>query len=115
MAGACVLVTRLSTDRSAETAVLISALLATVNGVGALALSNLGARWSSTKAFLGAVFGGMVLRMGLTLAVFVIGLRILELPAAPFAAALLIFTALFTAAELAVWSRQDFSPRVQQS
>lgn len=111
----CMVATRLASDRTAETAVLISALLATVNGVGALALSHLGSRWSSTKAFMGAVFGGMVLRMGLTLTGFLIGLRVLELPAALFAATLLTFTALFTAAELAVWSRQNFSPRVQQS
>jgi hypothetical protein len=112
-AACCVLVLGLSADRGAETAVLFSALLATVKGIGALALSHLGARWSSTKAFFGAVFGGMVLRMGLTLAGFVIGLRVLQLPEAPFAAALLAFTALFTAAETVVWSRQNFSPRVR--
>jgi len=114
-AASCVLAVGFSTDRGAETSVLFSALLATVNGIGALALSHLGSRWSSTKAFFGAVFGGMVLRMGLTLAGFVIGLRVLHLPEAPFAAALLTFTALFTAAETAVWSRQNFSPRVPQS
>lgn len=114
-AASCALVLGLSTDRGAQTAVLLSALLATLNGIGALCLSLLGARWTSTKAFFGAVFGGMVLRMGLTLAGFGIGLRVLELPEAPFAAALLTFTALFTAAETAVWSRQNFSPRVPQS
>lgn len=114
-AASCALVLGLSTDRGAQTAVLLSALLATLNGIGALGLSLLGARWTSTKAFFGAVFGGMVLRMGLTLAGFGIGLRVLELPEAPFAAALLTFTALFTAAETAVWSRQNFSPRVPQS
>jgi hypothetical protein len=114
-AASCVLVLGLSEDRGAETAVLFSALLATVNGIGALALSHFGARWSSTKAFFGAVFGGMVLRMGLTLAGFVIGLKVLDLPEVPLAAALLTFTALFTAAETAVWSKQNFSPRVPQS
>jgi len=43
-----------------------------------------------------------------------IGPRLL-LPALPFAAALLTFTGVFTAAEVTLWSRQNFSPGVQPS
>jgi branched-subunit amino acid ABC-type transport system permease component len=103
----------LTSDTAAETAVLFSALLATVNALLALWLSHIGATRTSTKAFFGAVLGGMLLRMGTTLAGFVIGLKVLLLPAMAFAAALLTYTGLFIAAEVTLWSRQSFSPRVQ--
>ena len=62
-------------------------------------------------AEIGAVFGGMILRMGTTLAGFVAGLTVLALPAFPLAAALLTYTALFMALEVSLWSRQDFSQK----
>jgi hypothetical protein len=111
----CLLAGRLASNPASETAVLLSALLATGNALCALLLSHIGATRRSLKAFFGAVLGGMLLRMGTTLAGFVIGLKVLLLPALPFAAALLIFTGLFTAAEVALWSRQGFSPRAEPS
>lgn len=111
----CLIVAVLSSDRAAETAVLVSALIATLNGVGALLLTHLGSKRGSMKAFFAAVFGGMALRMGTTLAGLLIGVKVLLLPALPLAAALLTFTFIFTAAELRLWSRQTFSPRVQPS
>jgi len=114
-AACCLFVTSLSLDPGAETAVWISALIATGNGLSALALSHLGANRSSTRAFFGAIFGGMALRMGTTLAGCAVGVKVLLLPVAPFAASLLAFTALFTAAEVALWSRQNFSRKVQVS
>jgi len=89
--------------------------IATANALCALALAQLAARGRSTKAFFGAVFGGMVLRMASTLGGLLIGAKLFSLPAVPLAAALLTYTALFTAVEVGQWSRQDFSPRVQLS
>lgn len=103
----------LTSDTAAETAVLFSALLATGNALVALLFSHIGATRTSTKAFFGAVLGGMLFRMGTTLAGFVIGLKVLLLPAITFAAALLTYTGLFIAAEVALWTRQNFHPRVQ--
>jgi hypothetical protein len=57
----------------------------------------------------------MLFRMAATLGGFWIGLQILLLPAGPFAVALLTYTGLFIAAEVSLWSRQDFSTRVQTS
>ena len=67
------------------------------------------------KTFFGAVLGGMLFRMGATLAGFVIGLKVLLLPPAALATALLTYTGLFIGAEVMLWSRQDFSPRIQPS
>jgi hypothetical protein len=114
-AATCLVALSLTSDPAAETAFLLSALLAVLNGLSSLLLSHIGARRSSTKGFFGAVFGGMVLRMATTLAGFVMGVKVLLLPAVPFALALLILTGVFTIAEVALWSRQDFSPRVQPS
>jgi branched-subunit amino acid ABC-type transport system permease component len=111
----CLIVAGSTSDRAAETAVFVSALIATLNGLCALLLSHLGSKGGSMKAFFGAVFGGMVLRMGTTLAGLLIGVKVLLLPALPFAASLLTFTSVFTAAEVTLWSRQSFSPRVQPS
>ena len=41
--------------------------------------------------------------------------NVLPRPAGPFAVALLTYTGLFIAAEVSLWSRQDFSRRVQTS
>lgn len=111
----CLAAVGLINDAPSERAVLVGALLATSNGLGALLLSHIGASQSSTKAFFQAVLGGMAVRMGITLAGFVFGLKVLMLPAIPFAAALLAYTGLFTAAEVTLWSRQNFSPRVRLS
>lgn len=105
----------LTEDRAIRGAVLFAALIATANGLCALALSRVGAGRQSMKAFFRAIFGGMVVRMGTTLVGFAIGLKVLLLPVVPFAAALLMLTFLFTAAELAVWSRQDFAPKAHRS
>ncbi len=94
---------------------LVSALIATGNGVCALLLTHIGSRRGSMKAFFGAVFGGMALRMGTTLMGLLVGIKVLLLPALPFAVALLAFTGVFKAAEVTLWSRQSFSPRVQPS
>ncbi|MBP6704153.1 MAG: hypothetical protein KBH14_02935 [Vicinamibacteria bacterium] len=111
----CLVVAGFTADPGPLAAVQLAALIATFNGVGALVLSHVGATRSTNAGFFGAVFGGMVLRMGTTLAGLLIGVKILLLPAVPFAVALLTFTALFTAAEVALWSRQNFSPKVQLS
>ncbi len=114
-AASCLLAARLTPDQPAQTAVLFAALLATVNAMCALLLSHIGATRRSTKAFFGAVLGGMLFRMGVTLAGFMIGLKVLLLPPAALAAALLTYTGLFTGAEVMLWSRQDFSRPVQTS
>ena len=111
----CWIATTLIADPSSQQAVRLSAALATMNGVCALLLAYVGATRKSTKAFFGAVLGGMVLRMATMLGGFMVGLKVLMLPALPFAVALLGYTGLFTAAEVALWSRQNFSSRVQLS
>ena len=114
-AASCLLATRLIPDSAASTAVLFSALLATANALLALLLSHVGLSRSSTKAFFGAIIGGMFFRMAATLAGFVAGLKVLLLPPAALTAALLTYTGLFMAAEVALWSWQDFSGRTQAS
>lgn len=114
-ATSCLLATRLIADPPSESAVLLATILATANAVAAVGLAQLGARSSSTKGFFGAVFGGMVLRMATTLLGFVVAVKLLFLPATFFAVALLFFTALFTVAEVTLWSRQSFSPQVELS
>jgi hypothetical protein len=105
----------LASDVSAETAIFFSALLATGNALCALLLSHIGSTTRTTKAFFGAVLGGMLFRMAATLIGFVIGLQVLLLPPVTFAVALLTYTGLFIAAEVSLWSRQNFSSRVQTS
>ncbi|MBK5257885.1 MAG: hypothetical protein JJE39_17815 [Vicinamibacteria bacterium] len=114
-AASSLIVAGLISDIAAETAVFFSALLATGNALSALLLSHIGGTRQSTKAFFGAVLGGMLFRMAATLAGFWIGLKILLLPAIALAVALLTYTGLFIAAEVSLWSRQDFSRRVQAS
>ncbi len=104
------------TDNGAiVSAVRFSALVATMNALSALWLTHLGGRRRSTRAFFGAVLGGMLFRMTATLVGFVVGLRLLALPTAALAAALLSYTLLFTGIEIALWSRQSFSPQVRLS
>lgn len=111
----CLVAAGFVADPGARAAVQLAALIGAFNGVGALVLSHVGAGRPTNAGFFGAVFGGMVLRMATTLAGMLIGVKILLLPAVPFAVALLAFTAVFTAAEVALWSRQNFSPKVQLS
>jgi hypothetical protein len=114
-AAACLITASVTSDLAAQAAVLFSALIAIFNGLSALLLSHLGSKRQSLKAFFGAIFGGMVLRMGVTLAGLAVGLKVFALPVAPFAVALLTFTGLFTAAEVTFWYRQTSSSRVQLS
>jgi hypothetical protein len=80
----------------------------------ALALANTLAAhglvlWSSrrsTNAFLGAVLGGMVGRMGLMLAAVVAGILLLGLPSLPLAASLLSYFVVFLIMELTVLHRR---------
>ena len=111
----CLVVAGVNPDPRASAAVFVSALIATGNALCALLLSHLGTKAGTMKAFFRAVFGGMVLRMGTTLAGLLVGVKVLLLPVLPFAVSLLTFTGVFTAAEIALWSRQNFSPRVQPS
>jgi hypothetical protein len=71
--------------------------------------------WSSrrsTNAFLGAVLGGMVGRMGLMLAAVVAGVLLLGLPKVPLAASLLSYFVLFLIMELSILHRLTSGPRV---
>ena len=111
----CLTLIGLTTDTAARLAIGVAAAIGTGNAVSALVLAHLGGGLRSTKAFFGAIFGGMVLRMGTTLGGLLLGVKVLLLPAAPFAIALLAYTSLFTALEVVQWSRHDFSPRVQPS
>ena len=84
----------------------------------ALALANTLAahglvRWSwrrSTNAFLGAVLGGMVGRMGLMLAAVVAGVLLLGLPKLPLAASLLSYFVVFLIMELTILHRRTSAP-----
>jgi hypothetical protein len=96
-------------------AVAAATTLATLNAVSAVALASIGSGARTTKAFFSAVFGGMVFRMATTLVGILAAVKMFELPAVPFVVTLLAATALFTAAETVVWSRWNFSPRVQAS
>ena len=81
---------------------------------GALAVANTLAAhglvlWSSrrsTNAFLGAVLGGMVGRMGLMLVAVVAGVLLLGLPKLPLAVSLLSYFVLFLIMELSILHRR---------
>jgi branched-subunit amino acid ABC-type transport system permease component len=88
-----------------RTAVAFGAALATLNTLVAHALVE----WSerrSTKAFLGAVLGGMVGRMALMLAAVVAGVLGLGLPRLPLVVSLLGYFVLFMAIELTLQHRR---------
>jgi hypothetical protein len=71
--------------------------------------------WSerrSTQAFLGAVLGGMVGRMGLMLVAVLAGVLLLGLPKVPLAISLLAYFVAFLVVELAILQRRT-SPQVQ--
>jgi hypothetical protein len=91
-------------DAPARAAAAYGAALATLNTLAAHALvSYAGGR--STRAFLGAVLGGMVGRLALMLAAVVAGIVALGLPRLPLAFALLAYFVMFLVVELAVQQR----------
>jgi hypothetical protein len=79
--------------------------LAGLNTIGAYALAQWGAR-RSPRAFLAAVLGGMVGRMGLMLLAVVAGIVGLGLPRLPLVFTLLGFFVLFLVFEIAVLQRR---------
>jgi hypothetical protein len=88
-------------DPRARWAALAGGALAAANTLAAYAL----VLWSagrSTNAFLGAVLGGMVGRMGLMLLAVVAGVLALGLPKVPLAVSLLFYFVLFLVMELAI-------------
>ena len=87
-----------------QSAIAYGALLATLNTLAAHAL----VLWSerrSTKAFLGAVLGGMAGRMALMLAAVVVGVLGLGLPRLPLVASLLGYFIVFLVLELTLQHR----------
>jgi hypothetical protein len=88
-------------EPGARWAALAGAALAAANTLAAYAL----VRWSgprSTNAFLGAVLGGMVGRMGAMLLLVVAGILALGLPKVPLAVSLLAYFVVFLVMELAI-------------
>ncbi len=92
-------------DGAAVEAAAFGASLAVANTIAAHGL----VRWSrgrSTKAFLGAVLGGMLGRMAFMLAAVVAGMLWLDLPKRPLVGALLPYFVLFLVVELSMLQRQ---------
>ena len=90
-----------------------AAMRGVVMGGGLAAANTLAAyalvRWTerrSTNAFMGAVLGGMVGRMGLMLAAVVGAVVVLGVPKVPLALSLLSYFVFFLAFEIAVLQRQ---------
>lgn len=83
--------------------------LAAANAIAAYVLALWGAGRSQT-AFLGAVLGGMVGRMGLMLLAVVGGILILGLPKVPLAVSLLSYFVAFLVLELSVLHRRTSRP-----
>jgi hypothetical protein len=92
-------------DSPTRWAAVFGASVAIANTVAAHALVRYSYR-RSAKAFLSAVLGGMVGRMGLMLAAVVAGVLGLGLPKFPLAAALLPYFVLFLVLELSILHRQ---------
>jgi hypothetical protein len=84
---------------------VLGAVLAAVNTLAAYGLV-LWAQRRSTNAFMGAVLGGMVGRMGLMLAAVVAGVLVLGLPKVPLAISLLSYFVLFLVFEISVLQKQ---------
>jgi hypothetical protein len=85
--------------------VVIGGALAAVNTLAAYGL----VRWAqgrSTNAFMGAVLGGMVGRMGLMLAAVVAAVLLLGVPKVPLAVSLLSYFVFFLVFEIGVLQRQ---------
>ena len=97
-----------------RTAALAGAALAAVNTLAAYGLV-LWAAGRSTNAFLGAVLGGMVGRMGVMLAAVVAAVLVLGLPKVPLAVALLAYFVLFLVFELTVLQRRTGGAQADRS
>jgi MFS family permease len=85
--------------------IVFGGVLAAANTLAAYGL----VRWSekrSANAFMGAVLGGMVGRMGLMLAAVVGAVLLLGLPKVPLAVSLLSYFVLFLVFEIAVLHKQ---------
>lgn len=89
----------------ALTAIVVGAAVAAANTLAAYGLVRWGQK-RSTNAFMGAVLGGMVGRMGLMLAGVVAAVLVLGLPKVPLAVSLLAYFVLFLVFELAVLQKQ---------
>jgi hypothetical protein len=92
-------------DAPTRWAVAFGGALAVANTLAAHALVLWSSR-RSTNAFLGAVLGGMVGRMGLMLAAVVAGVLLLGLPKLPLAVSLLSYFVLFLVMELSILHRR---------
>lgn len=97
-----------------RTAAVAGALLAAVNTLGAYGLV-LWASGRSTNAFMGAVLGGMVGRMGLMLAAVVAAVLVLGLPKVPLAVSLLGYFVVFLVFELTVLQRRTNGAEARRS
>lgn len=96
-------------DPPARWAVALGGALAVANTLAAHGLVLWSSR-RSTNAFLGAVLGGMVGRMGLMLAAVVAGVLLLGLPKLPLAVSLLSNFVLFLVMELTILHRRTTTP-----
>ena len=92
-------------DAGAGWAALFGGALAVVNTIAAHALVLWSSR-RSTRAFLGAVLGGMVGRMGVMLLAVVAGVLLLDLPKLPLAVSLLSYFVLFLVMEVTILHRR---------
>jgi hypothetical protein len=97
-----------------RTAALFGAGLAAANTLAAYALV-LWAAGRSTNAFLGAVLGGMVGRMGVMLAAVVAAVLFLGLPKVPLAVSLLAYFVLFLVFELTILQRRTSAAEARRS
>jgi hypothetical protein len=97
-------------EEESRKAALAGALLAAANTLAAYGLV-LWAAGRSTNAFLGAVLGGMVGRMGLMLAAVVAAVLLLGLPKVPLAVSLLAYFVLFLVFELIILQRRTSEAR----
>lgn len=91
-------------DAPTRWAVAFGGTLAVVNTLAAHGLVLWSSR-RSTNAFLGAVLGGMVGRMGLMLVAVVAGVLLLGLPKLPLTVSLLSYFVLFLVMELSILHR----------
>lgn len=92
-------------DAPTRWAVAFGGTLAVVNTLAAHGLVLWSSR-RSTNAFLGAVLGGMVGRMGLMLVAVVAGVLLLGLPKLPLVVSLLSYFVLFLVMELSILHRR---------
>jgi hypothetical protein len=90
-------------------AVALGAVLAVANVLAALALAAWGLK-QPPKAFLAAVLGGMVARMGLVLLVVVLAVTLLAVPKLPLVFSLLGYFVPFLLLELRAFHRATPAP-----